>query len=268
MLGSQMARPPEVDDVTWLTEAAATRSSQVIATELGCAPATVQRAMRRLDIAPRPANRDLRPAELDDRAWLADQYEHASAETIAQLLGCAPATVNRALRRQGITIRSRNDQRHKMPARVYDEAWLRTQYEAGRTPAQIARELGVSTPLVYKSMARLGIELDGPWVRGNSRRLKRPPKRRLEQLWKRHGTIKQVARELDVSVNTAAVWLADVGIFVKEVPVISRSDMERHIAAGRSIREIMRIHHVTDRTVMVELRRHGLVKAHKLRPSP
>jgi len=89
----------------------------------------------------------------------------------------------------------------------------------------------------------------------------------MERHWRRHETIKGVALELDVSVNTTAVWLADVGIFVNEVPAISRADMERHIAAGRTIAEIATAHRMTDRTVMVELRCHELVEAHRLRPA-
>jgi hypothetical protein len=70
---------------------------------------------------------------------------------------------------------------------------------------------------------------------------------------------------LEVSVNTAAVWLADIGIFVKETPAISRRDLQSAIDDRRSIKDICREHHVTGRTVAVELRRHGLLEARKKR---
>jgi hypothetical protein len=68
-----------------------------------------------------------------------------------------------------------------------------------------------------------------------------------------------------VSVNTTAVWLADVGIFVKDTPAISRRDLLDAISKGHTIADICHDHHVTDRTVAVELRRQSLLEAHKKR---
>ena len=72
-------------------------------------------------------------------------------------------------------------------------------------------------------------------------------------------------RPLGVSVNTAAVWLADIDIFIQDAPVISRRDLQDAIDKRQSIDDIRRQHHVTGRTVAVELRRHGLLEAHKKR---
>jgi len=66
-------------------------------------------------------------------------------------------------------------------------------------------------------------------------------------------------------VNTAAIWLAEVGIFVNDTPAISRSDLETAIASQDSIDTIRRRHRVTDRTVVVELHRHGLFADHRRR---
>lgn len=69
-------------------------------------------------------------------------------------------------------------------------------------------------------------------------------------------------------MNTAAIWLAQVGIFVKAIPVISRTDLDGAIKNGDSLDEIRRRHKVTARTVVVELYRHGLFDAHRRRHMP
>ena len=96
-------------------------------------------------------------------------------------------------------------------------------------------------------------------------RLTPPDEERLRTLWEVEETIKGVARQLDVSVNTAAVWLAGIGIFVKDAPVISRRELQSAIDKRQLIEEICRQHHVTGRTVAIELRRHGLLDAHRSR---
>lgn len=207
-------------------------------------------------------------SKLNDGEWLADRYASASLGTIARELGVAPETVRRAMRRHGIEVRDRSSgQKFRAAPELHDPDWLREQYAAGQTGAQIAALLGVSLAAVHHAMARHGIETDGSWVRRDTTRLQRPPKRAIERLWNRHGTIKGVARELGAAHTTTAVWLADVGVFLHDVPAISRRDIERHIDAGRTIAEIAAAHRVADRTVMIELRRHGLVDAHRLRPS-
>jgi hypothetical protein len=84
-------------------------------------------------------------------------------------------------------------------------------------------------------------------------------------LWETEETHEGIARHLDVSVNTTAIWLADIGIFVKDTPVISKRDLQSAIDGRMSIDDIRRQHHVTGRTVAVELRRHGLLDAHQKR---
>jgi hypothetical protein len=79
--------------------------------------------------------------------------------------------------------------------------------------------------------------------------------------------VSPAARRFDVSHTTAAIWLGDAGIFVKDTPVISRRDLVAAIKTGKTIREIATEHRVTGRTVQVELRRFGLVEAHRHRPT-
>jgi hypothetical protein len=104
-----------------------------------------------------------------------------------------------------------------------------------------------------------------PWLNRGHVRLTPPDETKLRRIWETEETISGVARQLDVSVNTAAVWLAEIGVFVKETPVISQRDLLDAIDKRQSIKDICRQHHVTARTVAVELRRHGLLAAHKKR---
>ena len=166
----------DLDDADWLAEQCETRSASSIARELGVAPDTVLRAMRLHQIPVRFATSKRHPVrpELDDAEWLADRYAQGSVRAIADELGVAEATVNRALQRHGIAIRDTSStQRLRMPAELYDADWLREQY-ASKSGAQIADVLGVSKPAIHKAMARVGIDLDGSWVRRDTTRLTRP----------------------------------------------------------------------------------------------
>ena len=135
-----------------------------------------------------------------------------------------------------------------------------------RPGSEIARELGVSIPGLHVAMNRLGLEADGAWVRRDTTRLTPPSPEHLARMWESEQTIKGVARRLGVAHTTTSVWLADVGIFVSDTAAISRPEMLAAIKAGKSIRQIATDHGVTDRTVAIELRRHGLRDAHRHRP--
>lgn len=260
-----------LDDPDWLADAYQHASAGTIAAELGVARDTVLAALRRHGITIRDPG-DSRtfqvPRQLRDPEWLATRYQHASASMIAAELGVAPSSVVNALHRYGIAVRGPGErQRFRTPQRLHDPEWLRTQY-ATKSGAQIATELGVSAPEVYAVMRQLGLPTDGPWVRRDTRRLDPPPKRRLEHLWRRHQTLKAVALELGVSHVTAAIWLADIGIFLNDTPAITRHHLEQAIAEGLTIDQIRRRHHVADRTVKIELRRFRLVDNHRHRPTP
>jgi hypothetical protein len=130
----------------------------------------------------------------------------------------------------------------------------------------IADELGVTRRTVYLALERHGIDVThSPWINHGYVRLTSPVEAVLRPMWEAEETIKGVARQLSVSVNTTAVWLADIGIFVKDTPVISRRDLQDAIDKRQSIDEICRQHRVTGCTVAIELRRHGLLDAHEKR---
>ena len=266
--GDQRSQVNHLDDAQWLAGECESRSASSIARELGVAPDTVLRAMRlhgipvRFATSQRPTPR----AELDDASWLAERHERMTPAAVADELGVAESTVRRALERHGIRLRTRSTgQRFRSPPELNDPAWLAEQYET-KPASRITRELGVSKEAVHKAMVRHDVEAEGPWVRRDTTRLQQPARAQLEQVWNEAGTIKAVALRFNVSHNTAVIWLADVGIFVKDTPAISRSDLVAAIEAGRTIRQIAAEHRVTGRTVQVELRRFGLVEAHRRRP--
>jgi len=156
-------------------------------------------------------------------------------------------------------------QRFRTPAALDDGEWLRRRFSEVSPPV-IAAELGVARRTVYLALERHGIDAArSPWLNRGHVRLTAPDEGTLRRIWETEETIKGVARQLSVSVNTAAIWLADISIFLKDVPVISQRDLQRAIDDRQSLKEICRQHHVTARTVTVELRRHGLLEAHKKR---
>jgi hypothetical protein len=171
-----------------------------------------------------------------------------------------------AMQHHGIERRDRSAmQKFRTPQELDDGEWLRQRFSAVSGPV-IAAELGVARRTVYLALERHVIDASrSQWLNLGHVRLAAPDEASLRRIWEADETIKGVARQLDVSVNTAAVWLADIGIFVKDTPVISRRDLQAAIDAGQSVKEICRQHHVTGRTVAVELRRHGLLQAHKAR---
>ena len=259
----------ELNAPDWLESNYARRSVADIADQLNVADATVYQALRRHGITtkdPAASRRRRRPAPLHDEAWLRARYQRATATTIADELGVDRQMVYAAMRGYGIERRDHSaKQKFRSPAELDDGDWLRQRFSEVSAPV-IAEELGVTRRTVYLALERHGIDVArSPWVNHGHVRLASPGETTLRRLWGTDETIKGVARQLDVSVNTAAVWLADIGIFVKDIPVISRNELQVAIDKRQSVDEICRQHHVTGRTVAVELRRHGLLEAHKAR---
>ncbi len=120
-------------------------------------------------------------------------------------------------------------------------------------------------------MSRVGVQAalkrhgSGSPHRFDCTRLNRPDVTRLFAVWEAEQTIKGVARTFEVSPNTAAIWLASVGVFVKDTPTISHRDLEQCVAEQLTIDEICERFHVTGRTVVVELHRHDLFERHRRR---
>jgi len=74
-----------------------------------------------------------------------------------------------------------------------------------------------------------------------------------------------VARAARHNCFDSRIWLARIGIFSSDAPRISKSDLLSAIKRGDSLDVIRRQHHVTTRTVVVELYRHWLFEAHRCR---
>ncbi len=203
-----------------------------------------------------------RPAVLDDPEWLRGAYATKSTPQIAGELGINKQMVLAALKRHGIAIRDRSHAQRNRRPQLQDMAWLE-QRVAETSVIAVAAELGVTRYAVHAALARHG---GNSAHRYNRRREIDPPdESTITSWWEAEQTIEGVARRGKVSVNTAAVWLAQVGIFRNDIPAISRRDLQQAISNGDSIDVIRRRHHVTDRTVVVELHRQGLVEAHKHR---
>lgn len=100
-----------------------------------------------------------RPAQLDDHAWLSAEYETEgrSSYDLADELGCDPWTVRKALARLGIPLRPAGRRRADM--RLYDRAWLDTEYTANRRSCiEIAGQLGCDEASVITALRNLGID--------------------------------------------------------------------------------------------------------------
>jgi hypothetical protein len=188
---------------------------------------------------------------------------------IADELGVNPQMVLAAMHEHGIERRGHSAmQQFRSPTELDDGEWLRQRFSEVSARV-IAKELDVTPRTVYLALERHGIDATrSPWLNLGHVRLTPPEEATLRTIWETEETIKGAARQLGVSVNTAAVWLADIGIFIKDTPVISRRDLQDAIDKRLSVADICRQHHVTGRTVAVELRRHGLVEAHKKRHLP
>jgi len=257
-----------LNDRAWLVVEYSTKTTATVAAELGVSRDTVCSALRAHNIPARSRSdqrRPTRPVGLYDPDWLRERYQSATGEAIADELGVSKASIYKALARYNIPRRTKFRRRPESPLQLDDAGWLRQRYRQVSGPA-LAEELGVTGRTLYLALEKHGIEVDqSPWIHHGPARLTPPPATALVQAWEADGTLKGLARRFGVSFNTVAVWLADVGIFIKEVPAISKRDLQAAIAKKWSIDRIMQEHHVTGRTVSVELRRFGLKEAHVAR---
>jgi hypothetical protein len=189
------ARFPELETPDWLRQKseAELKSIGEIATELRCSPALIIKAMKRLGIEPRkpfetrPARKtgwEKRFPQLGDADLLKRLYldEGKSVGDLAKEFGCSVAAVWKALHKFGIPRRPANGsnriERHSIP-QLKDVEWLRRErIEKGRSPADIAGELGCSEATVIKILWRRGIRAkdelpwDGSATNGHRKRFK------------------------------------------------------------------------------------------------
>lgn len=152
---------PELRDEAWLRkryiEDRMTR--QQIASELGCGDTTVLTYLKRHGITRRPGGTPRVFTQLDDVAWLRDQYESQgkTMKQIAAEVGCTEPLVRQALHKHAIEVRSgraaqiRDAATHK----ISDVAWLRQRYIADQASAtEIAAEIGVSPVTIKNALVR------------------------------------------------------------------------------------------------------------------
>ena len=166
-----------------------------------------------------------------------------------------------ALRRHGIDVRSPADENRRRNPLLHQPDELERRV-AETSVAEVAERLGV-TKIAVQVALRHGAQ-SAHRYRGKVR-LDPPDDEIIAYHWNAEGTVKGVPRALDVSINTAAIWLAQTGIFLSDAPAIEARDLKEAIRRGDSIDVIRRRHAVTDRTVVVELIRHGLHDAHRTR---
>ena len=161
-------RPALLDDADWLRRAYVDeqRSMPDIADEVGAAPVTVGRALRRHGI-------ERRRGKFVDEAWLRQAYT-VDVLPIAEISRRAGVSVNTIRRRRvefGIDRRprtTRSDDSSIVRARRnfdrpggLDPDWLRRRYVDERaTMAQIGREAGVSTTTVHRALRFHGVARD------------------------------------------------------------------------------------------------------------
>ena len=236
--------------------------------QLGVSRSTVRRALIRHGIDRLPRNRNRRPVSarvLDDHEWLAQRYETGTAVEIAAELGVSSRTVYAAMDRHGIVRRAEPGALKLRSPQLVNDDWLRNAAERDSSRT-IAAELGVSAGTVTTAYERAGIEPARTvklFARGHP--LQRPSAKELRAAWDVEGTFRGVGRHFGIAHSTAAVWLAEVGVFADERPALSRSDLVDAINVSWPISRIAEEHRVSITTVRVELHRHGLFDAHRLR---
>jgi hypothetical protein len=101
------------------------------------------------------------------------------------------------------------------------------------------------------------------YERGHSRQ--RPSADQLRAAWEVEGSFRGVGRRLGIAHTTAAVWLAEIGVFADTTPTLPRSVLLDSIERQWPVSRIAAEHEVSVATVRVELHRHGLFVTHRHR---
>lgn len=243
-------------------------SIAAVAQSLEVSATTVRRALVRHSIERLPRNRNRRPPgadALDDRKWLAEQYRISTAVDIARRLGTSPRTVYAAMERHGIPRRSGPGRLRLSRPELTDGDWLRHAVESASS-SQVAAELDVSSGTVRAAYRRAGVDAASTprnFARGRPR--PRPDVSELQSAWTAERSIRGVGRRIGVAHTTAAVWLAEIGTFAEETSQLGRAELLEAIRQHKSLRDIAGELRVSVTTVRVELHRHGLYEAHRLR---
>ena len=239
-----------------------------LADRIGVSGATVRRALIRHGIARLPRNRSRRPKgadALDDGRWLAERYRSNTGVDIAVELGVSSRTVYAAMERHGIARRVTPGRLVLRRPELVDSGWLHDAVQR-KSSTDVAFELEVSSGTVTTAYRRVGIDPASTlrlYARG--RMLSRPSADRLRAAWGVEGTHRGVGRQFGVAHSTAAVWLAEIGVYVDDTSALKRSVLLAAIGDGWSMAQIASDHQVAVTTVRVELHRHGLFEAHRAR---
>ncbi len=202
-----------VNDPDWLRDAYERATVAEVAAERGVAVKTVSRRFATLAITARPVGEQAsrqRRWELNDPEWLHREYEHRSTRDIADELGVNPQQVLAALHRHDIGVRSGPDTFRMRHPELHDPAAL----SARVADTSVADVAAVS---VHAALRRHGVHSTHRY--NGKRPIQPPPDDVVEQWWDTDATIIGIARRGGVSVNTAAIWLAKIGIFVNDMGV-------------------------------------------------
>ena len=239
-----------------------------LARQVGVSNSTVQRALVHHGIPRLPRNRNRRPPSalvLDDPRWVRERYRTGTGVEIAKELGVSATTVYAAMQRHGIDRRAEPGTLKLRRPQLVDADWLRNAVEQNSSAA-VAAELAVSPGTVTTAYVRAGIDPASTarlYERGRPRQ--RPSADELREAWDAEGTFRGVGRRLGIAHTTAAVWLAEVGVFSDTTPALLRSDLHDAIEGQWPISRIAAGYEVSVVTVKVELHRHGLFEAHRNR---
>lgn len=113
-----MSKPfPQLADREWLIQAYETKTTWQIAEELGCRQSAVHAAMKRHEIPLRAPRRAYRTQDLQNKAWLEEQYEKFTTHEIAKMVGCGQITVWRWMKKHGIPLR-KDVRRKRLPGYI------------------------------------------------------------------------------------------------------------------------------------------------------
>ena len=265
--------PPRIsnavlDDPDVLIDAYSSASIAELAGRIGVSHATVRRTLIRHGIDRLPRNRSRRPPSadvLDDPTWLRERYRTETGVQIATELRVAARTVYAAMDRHGIKRRTEPGALKLRQPQLADTDWLRSAVERDSS-STIAAELGVSAGTVTTAYERAGIDPASTtrfYKRGRCKQ--RPSADELRAAWAIEETFRGVGRQFSISPTTAAVWLAEIGVFADSRTMLSRSDLLVAIRDQWSITRIAADHAVSVITVKVELHRHELFTSHRHR---
>lgn len=164
---------------------------------------------------------------------------------IGEELGVSSRTVYAAMDRHGIERRAEPGALKLRRPQLVDGEWLKSAVERGSSTS-VAAELEVSAGTVTAAYERAGIDPASTthlYERGRSR--PRPSADQLRSAWETEGTFRGVGRRLGIAHTTAAVWLAEIGVFAETTPALPRSALTDGIERQWPVSRIATEHRVT-----------------------